>query len=237
MEPTQQDLDFIDMLSRPEPLDDELTEHIYTDDTLGWEMLKHPLVFSIPYSPAMNPLLNRQFRHKTEALDRALESRDWHTWVWLHERPYRVDAFCEVLHLMTDAEYWPLLAHMWVDSENIRENYRLWETLITNDRPGREHFMDDEGTEALDALPDIIDIYQGHTLDRDDGWSWTTDEAKAVWFARRFGNLENSTPIVTVATVAKADVLGYLLSRGESEIITDPDSVTITRTYAPGEPE
>jgi hypothetical protein len=61
------------------------------------------------------------------------------------------------------------------------------------------------------------------------------DEPTALWFARRFGLLEDATPIVTIATVQKSDVLAYREDRNEHEIIVSPDLVNIIRTYAPGE--
>jgi hypothetical protein len=195
--------------------------------------LAHPYVHQ-PFHPGMAGYINKQYEAKKEAVARCKESGDYSQFLWFHERPYRMHAFQEVAELLNDTDYWTLLAELWVDSENIREFHDEWVELLMDDRPGREHFMNEEGREALAALPDEFTIYQGHTFDRDDGWSWTTDEAKAVWFARRFASLERSTPLVSVATVYKDDVLGYLLQRGESEIVVDPDVVELIRVYDPG---
>lgn len=221
---------FADRLN-PEPLDSELADRVFVEK--DWTVLKHPLVFSVPYVPALNKSLNQMFKQKTEALDRAIASGSWETYVWLHERPYRVDAFCEILDTLDDTQYWELLAHIWIDSENIRENQETWEILLSSNRGSKHAFIGN--IEGLAALPDEFTIYQGHTLDRDDGWSWTLDEPTALWFARRFGLLEDATPIVTIATVRKSDVLAYREDRNEHEIIVSPDLVNIIRTYAPGE--
>lgn len=218
-------------LDNDEPLLDDLVPHLH-EGPLG-QMLHHPLVIAAMYVPQFNHLYNAEYRRKLAALGEAERNGNWETYVWLHERPYRVDAFCEVMDRMDNVTYWSLLREIWTDSENIRENAEVWETLLQNDRAGRHYFVGDE--DAFDGLPESFVIYQGHTLDRDDGWSWTTVESTAVWFARRFGMLEDATPIVSVGTVKKADVLAYITSRSEHEIIVNPELVNITRVYAPGE--
>lgn len=205
----------------------------YVRDSAIGPWLAHPYVHQ-PYHHGMAGYINRQYEAKTRAVAKCKEDGDYSQFLWYHERPYRLHAFQEVMDLMGDEQYWTLLAELWVDSENIREFPDEWADLLMAEIPGREHFMGEEGQAALDALPDEFTIYQGHTFDRDDGWSWTTDEAKAVWFARRFASLERSTPLVSVAKVYKADVLGYLLQRGESEIVVDPDMVELERVYDPG---
>lgn len=222
-----------DYLTRQEDLHPDLMPFVENGE---WPMLRHPLVYAVPYFPQWNAMLNQQYSHKMEALEQAEREQNWSSYIWLHERPYRLQAFLTAMPDMTDADYWSLLHEVWVDSENIRQNAEVWETLLLSNRPERERFMSAEEHEAMVALPDPIPVFQGHTLDRDDGWSWTTDENVAVWFARRFGMLEDATPVVTVGTMPKSAVVGYLLSRSESEILGDPEEVTITRVYNPGEP-
>ncbi|NBZ97080.1 MAG: hypothetical protein EBR40_11795 [Proteobacteria bacterium] len=222
-----------DMLGQPEELHPDLQECVSEDHFV---MLRHRLLYMVPFSDALSGYANKLYAQKLELLAKAEAIGDFHTYVWLHERPYRVDAFCDIMHLLNGQEYWELLASVWMDSENIRENFEVLEILLRNPKPDREYFMTPEDREVLASLPDTVTVYQGHTLDRDDGWSWTTDEATAVWFARRFGMLEDATPVVSVGFVPKPAITAYLGGRNESEIVVDPDEVTITRVYAPGEP-
>lgn len=197
-------------------------------------MIHHKLVIAPFHVPQLNALVNRQYEHKLQEVGRAKGNGEWSHYVFLHERPYRVQAFQDLVDqgLLKDDEYWPLLASMWVDSENIREFPHVWEELLQSDRRRKHTMMDEDELTAYACLPHTLTIYQGHTVDRDDGWSWTTDLAKAEWFAHRFSRLEGDAPLVSHGTVAKEHIHAYLLRRGESEVLVDPDHVTVTKVVA-----
>lgn len=207
-----------------DPLDPELVTYSYEDDE-GSVFIKHPLVFSIWHNESLNRMCNAQLKGKREACDKALDEGDWPHYVWLHERPYRLDAFLAVEWQMSDAEYWALLGDVWCDSENIREHPEEWPELLHADRGDRRLIMRDDEREEFDALPDTLTIWQGCTDQRDDGWSWTLDEGKAQWFANRFAMFEKAEPRLRKATCRKSDVVAYLTRRGESEILVDPELV------------
>lgn len=210
-----------------EELDPELQEYLEESDTFG-EMIRHPLVFSIIHVPQMNRWVNNALRSKRAALAVAEADSNWRDYVYLHERPYRVTAFTEIMDNMDDAAYWALLGRIWIDSENIRQNPRIWQTLLRSERGDREAIMRDHEREALAELPATITVYQGHTDRRHDGWSWTTERHTAEWFATRFATLEGGRPVVTTATVAKADVIAYFTGRNESEILAPRTKVRRT---------
>jgi hypothetical protein len=212
-----------------EDLDEELEQYLEENED-GWTMIRHPLVYSIMHMPPLNKRINLQLRQKQEAVAKALEEREWHSYIFLHERPYRCQAFQEIAAEMDDAEYWETLSLIWRDSENIRQNPEDWEALLNADRERRSAMMDDDEFDALTAMPDVIPVYQGCTVERDDGWSWTTDIKTATWFAHRFASLEGSYPVLLTGTVPKAAVVAYLTGRNESEIIVRPSDVTITLT-------
>lgn len=208
-----------------EPLDPELRAHL--QQTSIGPMIRHPLLYSLFHHDALNRHTNACFRHKLAELAEAEERRAYDKAVWLHERPYRADALARYAGLdgrarMTDRDYWELVAAVWVDSENIREQPRLWDRLLHDPRGSRDHLMDDDERAALASLPDMFTIWQGHTTERDDGWSWTTEESTAIWFAQRFANLERSRPALSRSTVSRDKVAAYLLRRGEHEILVDP---------------
>jgi len=191
----------------------------------GMVFIKHPFVNELYFGPALHARYNAQFEYKQKATAKARADRQWHAVVFITERPWRFERLLDIADEMTDAEFWELVSDVWQDSENIRENQDQWDDLLRTDRPGREHMMTDVERAALDRLPDRIAVYQGHTDERDDGWSWTTDEATARFFARRFADFESATGIVTEAVVNKSDVTAYLMGRSEFEILIDPELV------------
>src|SRR5206468_336994 len=179
-----------------EPLDPEFAE--WMEDGPFGPAIKHPLVYD--FTPQIGGLPNRQLRYKKKALARATEEKDWHTVVFLHERPWRADALINIVHEhgeeIADADYWKLVGSVWIDSENIWQNTLEWDALLGSERGDREAIMaaDDED-EAPDlamyrALPETVTVYRGATDGlNEEGLSWTTDRAKAVWFAKRFAGI------------------------------------------------
>ena len=47
-------MDFAGLLNRQEELDPELAPYRHRDSRLGWDCIKHPLVFSVPHSDELN---------------------------------------------------------------------------------------------------------------------------------------------------------------------------------------
>jgi hypothetical protein len=72
-----------------------------------------------------------------------------------------------------------------------------------------------------------LTIYRGCRSGRKIGWSWTLDRRKAKWFARRFEEYVEGSPIVLIGEVNKKDVIAYFASRKEKEIVVDPKKVTV----------
>lgn len=217
----------------PEPLHEDLVPYL-GKGVLG-QSLRHPLVFHVAYTETMNKLINQQYRVRVEERERFIREGNWSSFVFLHERAYRLNALDEVIwgHDVTDPKIvWPLVAETWTDSENIHENLDQWREMWDLDLPHRyELTMDDEDRAAFDALPEVIDVYRGvgHP-DAVEGLSWTTDREKAVWFSRRFEGLADRTPILVSGKVEKNDVLAHLLGRGESEIVVLPENVMNVET-------
>lgn len=215
-----------DMFGPQVDLDQELERYHYESEN-GWDVIKHPLVFSIMHNPVQNGLVNKQLAYKKGACRTALAEGNWHTYVFLHERPFRVDAFKRIAKRMSDENYWDLLSEIWIDSENIRENPTVWQGLLRSRRPGREHMMSEADRALLAQFPETIEVFQGHTDERDDGWSWTIDRSKAEWFARRFADFEHADPVLSFGVAHKSDVIAFLTNRGESEILIPRSKVTI----------
>ncbi len=75
-------------------------------------------------------------------------------------------------------------------------------------------------TSTFDALPEQIEVWRGTGHKRYiDGLSWTLDQEKAIWFARRFC-ARPRVPLVAKGIVKKEDVFAYFGERNESEIVS-----------------
>ena len=209
----------LELLKKKEELCPELQEYMVD----GWDgrpksSLKHPLVFSVLYDPVMNAMLNAQLQHKNEALKKARGSKDWHSFVFLHERPYRHEALMEIDLKLTVKEFWEMARFVWMDSENIWQFQIYWENVFV--RPN-SHLMMTEGEKvALAAMTEMITIYRGYQPRKNKyGLSYTLHEPFALRMATGYGKKGK----VWTRQVKKADVVAYLNERGdEQEIIIKP---------------
>jgi hypothetical protein len=182
-------------------------------------MLNHPLVQSYPFNPAKAAVQNRQYDVKTKAVRDAQKKKDWHAFVFLHERPYRANALTVVQIEDPSTSHHELIANVWTDSENIWQSQRDWERLFKH-LPDRHLLMDDDERRAFARLKERITIFRGLRSPRHNklGISWTTDRTKAEWFARRYA-LPNIRPCVAIGEACKSDVIAHFLGRGENEIV------------------
>jgi hypothetical protein len=118
-----------------------------------------------------------------------------------------------------------LLGDIYVDSENVWQHRDEWLELLQSSLPGRE-MMTDEGDRAVFTLPPekggLLDqtlVYRGYRHeDGLDGFSWTLNKPTAKWFSRRLSH-QGGTPTVATGKVQRDDVIAYLTSRGELEIL------------------
>jgi hypothetical protein len=217
--------EFMRLATSDEPLHPDLLP--WLEDLDIGPTLRHPLVYDYLPRPG---LVNRRYELKKEALAEALEEGKWHSYVFLHERPYRAQALWDldtkVADRLSDHDYWELAGSVWVDSENIHQNIDIWEELFDSDRSCQRELMSDEEWEKLRALPEWITAYRGCIADlNEDGLSFTLDRGQAAWFARRFVDSHGGVPRVLVATVMKSNVIAYFSN--ESEIVVRHDAEVI----------
>lgn len=213
-------MDLQNLLSKKEELHPDLQSYI-ENSPIGL-CLKHPLVFGMFYSESMNAMYNAQYVAKKEYIKKAIRNKQWNSYIWMHERPYRLDEFIKIQNNLSDDEYWNLLGEIWSDSENLWQYGLLLKFLINKNRPNRESMMDDKEKEFFKKLPDEFIIYRGHQIKNRLGYSWTLSNWKAKWFAKRLDCKRNG---VVQAIVKKEDVVAVLLRRGEFEIIVSPENL------------
>lgn len=199
-----------------EPLCDELAEHLSDEGEFG-RVLHHPLVIDPLYAEVMAGHHNRTLAYKRKRLAECAEKGDWYTYVFLHERPYRASALQQV---PPDHDGWEMLVgDVWTDTENFHQEEEFWRLIwaIAGQALGA---MDEDERAAFDALPDEITVFRGYSHDDAAlGISWTLDEDKAEWFARRAVQRSGGTARVAKARVAKDDVSAYFNGRSEQEIV------------------
>lgn len=221
---------FKEMFGEEEDLDPELALYLTTSDVVG-QVLKHPLVFHVPYHSRLAGLANRQLRGKREALASAKAEENWHSYVFLHERAYRAEALLEVVegYDLTPEQRGEVVRTAWLDTENAWQAYEEWAEVFA-DEETRPHLMDDDERASLAAMDDPLTVYRGCVQDQnEEGFSWTLDVERARWFARRLGTARGGAGCVIVGKVAKADVVAFLTGRGEEEVVVDPQHVEVER--------
>jgi hypothetical protein len=216
------------MGNRQEQLHPDLAKHLMESPVgLG---LNHPLVQDLDVDPNYAAHVNWRYREKLTAIAEAIEKRDWSSYIGLHERPYRLDAFIEIADALSPKEFWTRLSDVWTDSENIWQYIDDWRALWNEERPSKHYAMDASERKAFKRLPSEIIVYRGiredHTVN---GMSWTLDRDKAIWFATR-----NSGPhVLLTARAKKADAHALLFGRDENEIVIDQYEIVATEQVAP----
>lgn len=192
----------------------------YFSHVRGMPMLRHPLVYQVPFM--MAEIANKSYAFKKVRAAQYLEGADHMSYLMIHERPYRLQAFTKMMeeYHLSDKNYWECLKSIWLDSENMWQNRKQWGELLRARPESRHLFMDKvEQSRLNNLLATDIKLYRGMIEGQnEDGHSWTLDYEMAAWFAKRFAS-SWSRGIVEVATVEKSNIHSYNDSRGEREVL------------------
>jgi hypothetical protein len=195
-----------------EELHDDLKP--YVEQGSFGPMLRHPLVYQVPLG--ITGYANRQYKQKLEDAKDALKNEKFEAYVWLHERPYRLDAFGKISEHLDDNRYWKLLGQVWVDTENGWANLNKWRRYFSSSRSGRENLMDWDERLAYESLADTVTVYRGCQKGlNEDGISWTLKKEKAEWFATRFGKEGK----VLEMRINKEKIVAVFTGRNEFEAV------------------
>lgn len=213
----------------PEDLHEDLKACLTNGVLSGMQFIAHPLIHEPIHHPNFNKMVNKRYLLKKEECSKALKEDNWHSYVWLHERPYRLDAFFDCVdHGLDGEEYWKLLSSIWTDSENIHQQLDEWRAAWESNTYGRKAVMDEDDQKAFDALPEEFEVWRGYTVEAGKlGMSWTVDRDKAKWFGYRFSHAEHRPPRIAHGRVKKSEVLAYFGGRNESEIVVLAETVAI----------
>lgn len=215
-----------------EPLHPDLDPWVEEEGGPLGRMLRHPLVYAVPL--VHHGMVNHAYEVKRAALEKAVRDRDLHTYVFLHERPYRFEALLagrERIQPDSD-QWWAVVGDVWIDSENLWQHADEWRELLA--LPDARAIMTDDEREALAALPDVVTVWRGcqATLN-EDGLSYTLDRRRAEWFAVRFSG-RGDHEVLVEATVPRDRIVAYLTRRGEDEIVAHDADVTVVSYHEIG---
>lgn len=212
------------ILSKKEPLNPELTPYLQTGP-LGIALF-HPLFYQIIYDETMNAFINHSFNQKKLAQLIARKTKAWGSYVFLYERPYRLQGFLEIRLALNDKEYWSLLGDVYTDSDNIWQNFDVWVKLLSSNRRFTKEFTGKEDRSFFNKLPEEMTIYRGYQRGKNKkGLSFTLSKDKAIWFSARY----SKTGAVFELVVNKKQTFAYTNCRNEQEIILKPKFLTLIK--------
>lgn len=211
-----------------EPLHPDLVPYLRDSSTLG-RGIYHPLV-QMPILPS-HAMVNQMYQAKQRIIADAVKEERWHTVVFSHERPYRLEALIDYVVgrdddgtprrlADTSQEVIDLAVSVWTDSENIEHCVEDWRALFRD----LDFFGTEQDRQAFEELPDPVTLWRG---DIDDGgWSWSTSRKTAEFFATRWAEEGVEPARLISAEVPKSRIFGYLTGRNEYEALVrtdDPD--------------
>lgn len=218
------------LMRKKEPLRSDLWAYLkHGDGTSDCLVLQHPLLHVVGVRMEGAAWINHLVQTAEEATEKALAEERWLDYVLLHEPPYRVTVFAKLAKTLPHALYWRSLGELYIYTENIWQRRRQLARLFTSDRPHRKQLMSAYERRYLANLTNRLTIFRGSQSKRVQGWSWTLDEKKALWFAKRLESLGLGIPRVATGRVKKSDVIAYFSRRKEKEIVIDPSKVKIVQ--------
>ena len=205
-------LEYAKVMASTEELHPDLQPYL-EDGAIGLQ-LRHPLVYLVPLWS--NGHANALYEQKVKGVKDALANNKYSSYIFLHERPYRLDAFTLIQSKLSDTQYWSLLSDIWTDTENQWQGLNKWKQLLSSNRPSRHYLMNEEEFNLLQSLPDEVTIYRGCQAGiNENGLSWSLNKKKAEFFANRFGK----EGIILERKIPKSNIIAFLNGRGESEVI------------------
>jgi len=187
-------------------------------------MIRHPLVFAVPFLNCVEyvEMLNKSLEYKMKAINKAEQEGDWHRYVWMHERPYRLYALIE-LQMKADKLPADLVADVYIDSENIWQNIQEWSMVLADFK--HLELCNKKEKLFIKSLPNKVDIYRGTNREMlkkrgtDPQLSWTLNKKRAIWFASRHAREDQ---VLLHMEIDKKDIFQYFSGRGEEEVLTHP---------------
>ena len=160
-------------------------------------------------------LYNKPYRVRRELAQKYLEEENFDSFIFIHERPFRLEALVEVLFSIKKEDLFRIVEYVWTDSEDPCVNLEVWKYIF--------NYCEELGVleDSKKDLPEKFTIYRGTRAGiKDIGISWTLDASVAKMFSERFYTKRtNKQPIVKIKEVKKEDIFLFTDARGEKEVI------------------
>lgn len=160
-------------------------------------------------------LYNKPYRVRRELAQKYLEEENFDSFIFIHERPFRLEALVEVLFSIKKEDLFRIVEYVWTDSEDPCVNLEVWKYIF--------NYCEELGVleDSKRNLPEKFTIYRGTRAGIEDtGISWTLDASVAKMFSERFYTKRaDKQPIVKVKEVKKEDIFLFTDARGEKEVI------------------
>lgn len=200
---------------------EELRTRVHEVDS-GLTFICHPLVHTMFAGSDMEiEIYNKSLEVKKKKLQEYKDQGKWESYVFFHEKPYRVDAFLDIAQHLEARRYWDLLGEVWTNSENIWQYDSVWRGFFTDQlhEKFRHHFMSKEDRALFKDLPEELVVYRGYKSGGTKcGMSFTLSAKTAKFFATRLCTSKCKSYIVE-AKISKDKVFAYKTDRNEDEII------------------
>jgi hypothetical protein len=214
--------EFFELMTRDEKIHPDLAPYLMKG-LVGGKFLNHPLVQELTVDPNKAAFVNKRYEVKKKFLADAFEKKNFHNYIFAHERPYRFLALKELVEkgVLDAKQHWENVGSVWIDSENVWQHLVDWKKFWSNKLPNKEHCMDEDERKALASLPNTLEVFRGFNgKGNRKGLSWTLDRDKALYFAGRYKATKDQPKLVT-GTVEKRFVHAYFTGRDESEIVSE----------------
>ena len=136
--------------------------------------------------------------------------------------PYRLQFLNMIEDDITQKEFSEHLAWLWIDTE-FPNQYPQAMLIKLFKKSDKKLLMNKEEIGVFDKLTDKITIYRGLQTEKAKklGLSWTLSREKALWFANRWKKKSK----VYSAKIRKEDAFAYFRTRGEEEIVVNPNKL------------
>ena len=142
------------------------------------------------------------------------------------DKPERFEALMRLRSVLSPSDFYRLFGDIWINSESLYMHQDAIREALTNPPAAHIYMMEPEEREMYDRVPEITTIYRGCWADNQESWSYTLNEQRATWFARRCPY--DGQPLLVTAQVKRTDIIAFFTRRGEEEVVVDPDDIQIT---------
>ena len=127
--------------------------------------------------------------------------------------------FLHKYEVITDQECADMVYSIWTMQERFHDCGMAKTKLIRFMKMANKERSLPDNIEQL-SDDDMVTIYRGVRVNNYKGLSWTTDQQRAEWLAKRFG-ISGEKGYVFTGQIKKKDIIAFVDSRNEDEIVCD----------------